>query len=133
MHNLLENKDGGRFVTAMCLRADEDARHWRIANAGHPLPILFDGVARRVGETGVVLGIMGILDLGVADIELSGSQQMLILSDGCYEEEDVSESLHAVLVRPGSGLDDIHNWICALNPELHDDRTVVLLRRGRRD
>lgn len=129
MHHLLENKDGGRFVTAMCLRSDGDGRHWRIANAGHPLPILFDEVARRVGQTGVVLGIMGVFELGIADVEMNESQRMLILSDGCYEEEEVSESLQALL-HPKSSLDEILDWIQDSNLNLHDDRTVVLLQHN---
>jgi len=127
MHQLLESKDAGRFVTVMCLRIDKTGRFWRVANAGHPLPIVFGGPAQRVGTTGIVLGLAGIFEVGICDFELTSGQRMLLLSDGCYEEETVSESLHRLLGCKDLCFQDILDWVGQSCLEHSDDRTVVLL------
>jgi serine phosphatase RsbU (regulator of sigma subunit) len=131
MHELLESKDGGRFVTAMCLRFCPRARFVRVANAGHPLPIVVAKQPRMAGKTGLVLGVAGLFELGLADLELDADERLLLMSDGCYEEEGVTASLTLLLQSPGVGMEDILGWLDRNTGEHRDDRTTVLLERLR--
>jgi hypothetical protein len=128
LHVLLANKDEERFVTAICVRASARGDHFEIANAGHPRPVLFGkGQSRMVGESGVVLGLQGVFELGCHQLTLKDGERLLLMSDGCYEEEEVSPSLAALLNDQELVLAQVLGWVNVTAGQLADDRTVVLL------
>ena len=131
LHALIAGKDEGRFVTAICLRYSAQGGRFEIANAGHPRPILFGSKnSRMIGASGVVLGISGVFELGVEQIELKAGERLLLMSDGCYEEEEITPSLAGLLAASRLELCQVFGWIKESAGELSDDRTVVLLQHG---
>lgn len=128
LHNLLAGKGAGRFVTALCLRSCPQGRHFQMANAGHPLPIVFGRRPRTEGLAGLVLGLEGMLCIEDSSIEIAGDERILLVSDGCYEEESVTPSLAGFLSRSGLGMNEILAWLDDQADHGHpDDRTVVLI------
>lgn len=130
LHQLLQSKDGNRFVTAMCLRFCSEGRRVRVANAGHPLPIIVSERPRMTGETGLVLGLSMLFEVGVTELELEAGERLLLLSDGCYEDDCISPPLAHVLSRRGAGMDDILGWVSRTACQHIDDRTMVLIEKA---
>lgn len=129
LHAALEGRDESRFVTALCLRCHPDATV-EIVNAGHPRPVLCSpSGASMVGVGGLVLGLAGMLDLGQAVVRLDSGEKLLLLSDGCYEEEALCASLARLASRPGLQLSSVLEWVNAQTETERDDRTVVLVAR----
>lgn len=131
LHELLDGPRGGRFVTALCLRCEPCRRRWEIANAGHPRPIVF-GPTRvaMFGGSGLVLGLDELFEVAQAQVQLVEGERLLLMSDGCYEEEDVVPGLAEVLREPGVEMREIQRWFARNPVQQVDDRTLVLLECG---
>ncbi len=128
LHNLLAGKGAGRFVTALCLRSCPQGRNFQMANAGHPLPIVFGRKPRTEGLSGLVLGLEGMLGIVNSSFEVSEDERILLVSDGCYDEESVTPGLANFLRSPTLGMSEILGWLDDKADREHpDDRTVVLI------
>ena len=130
LHRSLEGRHETRFVTALCLRYSSGGG-LQISNAGHPRPILIGMTEpRMVGGAGVVLGLSGIFDLATHTAQLLPGESVLLMSDGCYEEETVSPALANLLRTAGLEFSTLLSWIDANSDQDRDDRTVVFLTRS---
>ncbi|MFA5505623.1 MAG: PP2C family protein-serine/threonine phosphatase [Vulcanimicrobiota bacterium] len=128
IHKLLPGKGVGRFVTALCLRSCPQGRCFQMVNAGHPLPIVFGRKPRTEGLAGLVLGLEGMFCLESSHFELAADERILLLSDGCYEEEGVTPDLASLLKSSKVGVSDVLSWLDdRVDPDRPDDRTVVLV------
>ncbi|MFD7446073.1 SpoIIE family protein phosphatase [Streptomyces sp. NPDC059909] len=127
---------------ATCLYILYDARSGRarIANAGHPPPLVLhrDGAVETIGEVlGVPLGVGGH-PFGTTEIELPEGATLALYTDGLIEArgQDIdvgADRLRAELSRASGPLEEAADRILAhLLPDRPDDDTVLVLARVRR-
>lgn len=145
---LLESNREGMFVTLFFGRYDAHTGRVRYANAGHPPPLVVrpDGALRPFGEaTGTVLGVIDGATYEDRDESLSPGEAVVLYTDGVPEARrpgphgkflgderfrellaaharETPEQLCATIVR---AVDEFQDH------ELHDDVTVLVLRRVR--
>ncbi len=73
------------FATVCMLRIAEDRRSARVYLAGHPPPILLDGVIVAVGEVGAPLGVDDDETWKGMELELPPSWSLMLYTDGIIE------------------------------------------------
>jgi phosphoserine phosphatase RsbU/P len=133
---LLEDIPIGRFVTMAYAEFDPSTRTLRLANAGHPPPLLVEPGGHRWLQTehGLPLGVAAC-QFSETEITLGEGARMALYSDGITEaavesgEEYGPERLLAQLqlpdVTPESLLSDVRKFVNGTG--LRDDATVILL------
>ncbi|MFH7598275.1 SpoIIE family protein phosphatase [Streptomyces racemochromogenes] len=134
-------RDAG-IELATCLYAVYDPRtgHARIANAGHPPPLVRhpDGTVETVGDVlGVPLGIGGV-PFRSTRVRLPDGAVLALYTDGLVEArgQDIDEGLDALraeLARAAGPLErEADRILAALLPDGATDDTVLVLARIRR-
>ncbi|HJY86050.1 MAG TPA: GAF domain-containing SpoIIE family protein phosphatase [Candidatus Acidoferrales bacterium] len=134
----------GRFIAMAFALYDAHSRTLTVANAGAPRPVLIrDGSIEIVRVEGVPLGLFPEAEYEEASLELRPGDVVVIASDGIHEaqnrnkEEFGVERLAAVvsgLARESSARAIAEQVLCATDEhsagglELHDDRTILVLR-----
>lgn len=133
------NDHDGRFITAACLRVSlgPDSARIEIACAGHPAPILVPrhGAATAVPADGDLLGILPVIRLRPAEVELRFGDSLVAYTDGVTDlgpelrrspvqalEERTPESDAEDLARI---LDDLAHQPAGRHP---DDVAIVAVR-----
>ncbi|MFI9613296.1 SpoIIE family protein phosphatase [Streptomyces sp. NPDC052023] len=127
---------------ATCLYIQYDPRNGRarIANAGHPPPLVLhsDGTVETIGEAlGVPLGVGG-QTFGTTEVDLPDGATLALYTDGLIETrgQDIDEGtrrLRTELGRAAGPLEEVADRILArLLPNRPDDDTVLVLAHVRR-
>ena len=90
-HEAVRHAYPEQFCTAVLAAVTTDAHggggaYWRVASAGHHLPLLTDGkVVRRVGSSGTILGLLDTIDVEDADFTLDAGDAVVCYTDGITE------------------------------------------------
>ncbi|MFD5427694.1 SpoIIE family protein phosphatase [Streptomyces sp. NPDC127084] len=131
---------GIELATCLYIVYDPATGRARIANAGHPPPLVLhpDGTVDAVGEVlGVPLGVGGH-PFATTEIELPDRAVIALYTDGLVEARgrDIEDGLAMVSaeLRGASGLleDTVERILARLLPEPPRDDTVLVLARVRR-
>ncbi|GGO70942.1 SpoIIE family protein phosphatase [Nocardioides deserti] len=126
-----------RVATALVAVVDADSRRVELVSAGHPLPLLFDGVtARDVPVTARPLLGLGEGHARAAEVEVPPGSTLLMFSDGLVERREVDLLAALDLLREaggtGPGDEPLDRWIDrlveAVPGEKDDDTTVLAIR-----
>ncbi|MEV7725307.1 SpoIIE family protein phosphatase [Streptomyces sp. NPDC087917] len=132
-------ESGIEFATCLCLFYDPRTGRARLANAGHPPPLLrrLDGAVETLGGAlGVPLGVGGVA-LPSTEIDLPDGAVLALYTDGLIETRtrDIEAGLHALRERlaaqSGSLEESADRILSALLPAAATDDTVLLLARIR--
>ena len=77
----------GRFATVLCAIVELSTGMVRIANAGHPTPLLLHGPAARFVQTpvGVPIGVMPEARYDSVTVNVTGGTTLLAFTDGLFE------------------------------------------------
>lgn len=90
---LFDRLGGSRYVTAVLMVVEPDARQLRYLNAGHPPALVRDGASiRRLASTGPPLGLLPAQDYGTGQLRLTEDAALLLYSDGLTEATDAAGS-----------------------------------------
>jgi len=77
-----------QYATLVCGRAQPDGRV-EISNAGHPAPfVIRDGEVLALEAAGLPIGMFGIEEFSVSELQLEPGQGLVIYSDGVSEATD---------------------------------------------
>ena len=133
-----------RFIAMTFAIYDAHSRLLTIANAGAPRPLLIrDGTAEIVRVEGVPLGLFPEAEYEEVSLQLRPGDVVILASDGIHEAENADKEefgvqrLAAVVSRldPDGSAGKIAERILSATDEhscgqceLHDDRTVLVLR-----
>ena len=141
---LMDNNPESMFVTVALARYDPRTGQLRLANAGHPPPIVLarDGTCRPVGtSTGTVLGVVEDQRVGEITATLAPGERLVLYTDGVSEakapdgtmftDDGLKEAMTRLRDQPPQAFCD------ALFAELetfqagtlHDDITLLVLDR----
>jgi serine phosphatase RsbU (regulator of sigma subunit) len=84
---LLSVTRDGHFATVLCARLDVARRELRLANAGHPRPLLIDGALTSfvATETGVPVGTAPSPTYRAMTLTVPPRATMLLFTDGLFE------------------------------------------------
>ncbi|MER5931871.1 SpoIIE family protein phosphatase [Streptomyces sp. NPDC002054] len=138
--DVFARESGIELATCLCLRYDPHTGHARIANAGHPPPLvrLPDGTVETIGEVlGVPLGVGGV-PFRSAGADLPEGAVLALYTDGLVEArgQDIDAGLDALReeLRDCSGtLEETADRILERRlPDTATDDTVLVLARVRR-
>jgi GAF domain-containing protein len=91
LNTLIEDLDPDHFSTMVHVIADPDQSRLRIANAGHPPPLLVfpDGRTRYLKEgLSVPLGVLSAPDYGCETVPLEAGSIVVLYTDGLIERSD---------------------------------------------
>ncbi|MCX5192805.1 SpoIIE family protein phosphatase [Streptomyces sp. NBC_00249] len=133
-------ESGIELATCLCLLYDPRTGRARIANAGHPPPLVRrpDGTVDTLGEVlGVPLGVGGV-PFRSTETELPEGAVLALYTDGLIETrgQDIDAGLDALrrqLAQASGPLEEAADRILAgLLPDPPTDDTVLLLARIRR-
>jgi PAS domain S-box-containing protein len=136
---LRQNNADFRNLCTIALVTVTGGDHATIYAAGHPLPILIrDGIARPVGQTSPMLGVVDDLQLRSTEVDLAPGDQLLLYTDGVldaigdHDRFGESRLLDAVqALAGGEGLDLAADLIAVLDGfcvgEQSDDIAIVSL------
>lgn len=134
---LVEDFPAGRFVTMVYAVLDPAKRTLTFANAGHPPPLLMNGVSAQFldVERGIPLGL-GASDFSEVEVKLAVGSRLVFYSDGITEagnlmdEEYGSVRLQEHFLRTDASaeslLDEVRSF--ADGAGLHDDASVILVK-----
>ena len=135
--------EGGydRFVTVCDVRVRPVSSGARvtICAAGHPLPLLVgtDGSVRKVGEPGIVLGVMRDIMLSDSVVELRNGETLVLYTDGLLEwpsrepTEDAFRQLLSSLADADAAqmVEAIESWWRdGVSSDARDDAAVLTLQ-----
>jgi phosphoserine phosphatase RsbU/P len=86
-HDAVRHAHPDHFCTAVLAHVETaDGGDWRLASAGHHLPLLTDGRAvRRVGTTGTILGLLETIDVQDTTFVLNQGEALAFYTDGITE------------------------------------------------
>lgn len=133
---LLEDIPSGRFVTMVYAEFDPSTRTLRLANAGHPPPLLVEPGGHRWLQTehGLPLGVAAC-KFSETEVTLSEHSRLAIYSDGIteaalasgeeYGPERLLGQMQAPEVTLESLLSDVRKFVNGTG--LRDDATVILV------
>ena len=133
---LVEDFPSGRFVTMVYAELDPATRTLRLANAGHPPPLLVEPDGHRwvASEHGLPLGV-AISKFSETEITLGDHSRIAFYSDGITEasvdsgEEYGPERLLGQLRSPDASLEsllaDVKRFVNGSG--LRDDATVIMV------
>jgi hypothetical protein len=128
INQALLGRMAGGFATCCCVRCEGDGSV-TIANAGHPAPML--GGQEVELEPGLPLGILPEPAYAEKVVSLEPGQQMVLVSDGVVEAENVQRELFGfdrtreISTRPAAEIAEAARaW------GQNDDITVVTVRRA---
>jgi sigma-B regulation protein RsbU (phosphoserine phosphatase) len=133
---LVEDFPSGRFVTMVYAELDPESRTLRLANAGHPLPLLVEPSGHRwiTTEHGLPLGVAAS-KFSETTIALGKQSRIAFYSDGITEaaigsgEEYGSERLLAQMKPTDASLEtllaDVRKFVNGSG--LRDDATAILV------
>ncbi|HET9032486.1 MAG TPA: SpoIIE family protein phosphatase [Dokdonella sp.] len=140
---LLDELEGGMFVTAQIIAIDAASGDIEIANAGHPSPLLRneDGTVEAVTlEPGAPLGASAQTHFGASTINLRPGASLLFYTDGLDEAEN-EEGQQFGIERPTAALakaSDAPGILAEINQQLGefvgsakatDDLTLLAISR----
>jgi serine phosphatase RsbU (regulator of sigma subunit) len=140
---LLREDLDGRFCTvALAMidpQTDDGPRIITVSSGGHPLPqhLSNDGVARRVGEHGTLLGIVEDITLTDAVVPLEAGEALVMFTDGLIAKRETSGDQPDRLLTRLRGRrwrsaaeirEHIRGFIEELGADRHDDIAVLVLR-----
>ncbi len=110
---LFENTNANKFITFFWGALDPDSRTLRYVNAGHnhPFVIKADGTVKRLGEGGLILGIMkALMPYQEGSVAFETGDTLVLFTDGVseamdndgneYTEERLESFLRSVSSRP---------------------------------
>ena len=138
---LCSNLAEGKFVTLFYGVLDQPTRTLQYTNAGHPFPVLIDshGKARRLDNSGALLGVIPDWKYEDSEVVLEPGDRLLLFTDGITEApapdgEEFGESrlIAAVTTSTEQSLDDLRSQVMDevkgfCNLRMHDDATLVLI------
>lgn len=139
LDRLMSSMIDERVATALVAVVDPATRRVELVSAGHPLPLLFDGVAARdVPVTARPLLGFGEGHARAAEVVVPEGSTLLMFSDGLVERREVDLLAALGLLRAaggtGPGAEGLEAWVDALVEavpgEKDDDTTVVAIRFG---
>jgi phosphoserine phosphatase RsbU/P len=140
---LLREDLDGRFCTvALAMiepQTDDGPRIITVASGGHPLPqhLSGDGVARRVGEHGTLLGIVEDITLTDTVVPLEAGDALVLFTDGLIgKRENSGDQPDRLLTRlrgrrwssAAEIREHIRGFIEELGADRYDDIAVLVLR-----
>jgi serine phosphatase RsbU (regulator of sigma subunit) len=140
---LLREDLDGRFCTvALAMidpQTDDGPRIITVSSGGHPLPqhLSNDGVARRVGEHGTLLGIVEDITLTDAVVPLEAGEALVMFTDGLIAKRETSGDQPDRLLTRLRGRrwrsaaeirEHIRGFIEELGADRYDDIAVLVLR-----
>jgi serine phosphatase RsbU (regulator of sigma subunit) len=140
---LLREDLDGRFCTvALAMidpQTDDGPRIITVSSGGHPLPqhLSNDGVARRVGEHGTLLGIVEDVTLTDAVVPLEAGDALVMFTDGLIGKRETSGDQPDRLLTRLRGRrwrsaaeirEHIRGFIEELGADRYDDIAVLVLR-----
>lgn len=131
-----------RFVTFFTCRIDASRMRLTYCNAGHNPPILLrhDGSWRRLGTTGIVLGIVMRARYEEVNITLASGDTLVLYTDGLTEATDragrefgEARMIGVVREHPGAAASELQERLIGeverfSRGRFQDDVTVVVLR-----
>jgi sigma-B regulation protein RsbU (phosphoserine phosphatase) len=137
-----ENTLTSHYATLACLRATGDRLEY--ANAGHCAPFLVrNGVARRLDNAGLPLGLFCAAEYDVSEIVLEPGDALVLYSDGISEAqhadgEEFGEARLAQSLSQHAGLSAeamakaVYGEVAAFRggTKPHDDVTLLIARRN---
>ena len=142
---LAAHNRGQLFVTLACALFDLPAGRVRVANAGHPSPVLLsaDGSASApFGSTGLIAGLFPKAAYTCNEAAFSPGDTLVFYSDGVSEAMDPEENefgeerlVAGLLARPRGGAKEVADGVLAEvrrhagTARQSDDITVVTVRR----
>jgi serine phosphatase RsbU (regulator of sigma subunit)/PAS domain-containing protein len=140
---MLAEQLGGRFVTAEVahLRWEHGVLQVRLANAGHPAPVLItaDGKAQPLQGGGLPLGIFPDASPVGFQVTLSPNDKLFFFTDGllgargentdCFEDRLAGELLGRARKSPRELLDGMRSAVLDFSDgDLRDDLTMVAVQ-----
>jgi serine phosphatase RsbU (regulator of sigma subunit) len=138
LDRMFQRFDVEQLVTMVYAVADARLSQLRIANAGHPPPVVIraDGTTKDVGERGGLLLGAGGQERTTTDVGFLPGDTLLSFTDGLIERrtEDIDESARRLLarcVRPERGhlerwLDDL---VAVVKDQTRDDDVAAVAIR----
>jgi phosphoserine phosphatase len=148
LNDVLYNRLGGsRYVTAILLLVEADARRLSYLNAGHPPGLVRSPAGnQRLSATGPPLGLLPEQVYETASLVLDDGGQVLLYSDGLTEASDAAgqemgvEGLEELLdevgeVSAGEAAECLLSSVeqYSIDDPDRDDRTLVLLKARSRE
>lgn len=126
------------FATAVQLSVDLATGDYRVSLAGHPPALVLDadGVVRRVGEGGPLLGLLEGAPYPAATGRLAPGEAVVLYTDGLVEVPgvDIDEGIDllagVVAAEVRSGRAGVSARIVAATGTPGDDRAALVLRRA---
>lgn len=110
------------FATAVCVEADFAAGRWKVARAGHEVPVL-GGQAVEM-EAHLPLGLQPGMDVAQVELPLNPGDSLVLVSDGVT---DRLGPLEEAGVGPGSAAQVLASLVARLGEGLEDDATIAVL------
>ncbi len=86
-HDAVRHAHPDDFCTAVLAHVEiAGAGDWRVASAGHHLPLLTDGrTVRRIGTTGTILGLLETIEVEDVTFMLDRGETLVFYTDGITE------------------------------------------------
>lgn len=86
-HDAVRHAHPEHFCTAVLAHVENAAGgDWRVASAGHHLPLLTDGRSvERIGTTGTILGLLDTIEVEDATFILGRGEALVFYTDGITE------------------------------------------------
>ena len=114
--------DDPLFATAICVEADFAAGRWKLARAGHEIPVM--GGQPIVLEAHLPLGLVPGLQVSQIELPLNPGDSLVLASDGVT---DRLGSLEEAGIRPGPASEVLAELAARLGNGLEDDATIAVL------
>jgi len=112
------------FATAVCVEADFLQGCWKVARAGHELPVM--GGRPVEGEAHLPLGLDPGLEVTQVRLPLQPGDCLVLVSDGVTDKLGSLED--AGFLTTGPAAEVLAALVARLEPPLDDDATLAVLR-----
>ncbi|MDG3039782.1 PP2C family protein-serine/threonine phosphatase [Roseicyclus marinus] len=137
-------RDDLPYLTALVMFVDPETGTGRMAQAGHPNPLLVpaEGAVQWLGTGGLPIGVSATPDYEESPFQLAPGDRLFVFSDGIYEvqnpagtvfgEERLADIIRSARTRPNDIL--VHDILAALTswagkPLLNDDISLIVMER----